>query len=128
MAADNLKAPAIPFSVRFLLTPQPMRVLHCYSGNLYGGIETLLVTLARRRALIPAMEPEFALCYEGRLSGELHAAGAAVHALDAVRFRRPWTVVRARRRLGRLLDERRPEVVVCHACWPQALFGPVVKR
>lgn len=105
-----------------------MRVLHCYSGNLYGGIETLLATLARRRALVPGMEPEFALCYEGRLSDELRAAGAPMHGLEAVRFRRPWTVVRARRRLARLLAERRPEVVVCHACWPQALFGPVVRR
>lgn len=105
-----------------------MRVFHCYSGNLYGGIETLLATLARMRSLAPGMEPEFALCYEGRLSAELRGAGVPVHMLDAVQFRRPWTVLRARRRLARLLGERAPEVVVCHACWPHALCGPVVKR
>ena len=38
-----------------------MRVLHVSSGNLYGGVETLLVTLARERNLAPAMQPEFAL-------------------------------------------------------------------
>ncbi|MBV9770678.1 MAG: hypothetical protein JOZ32_13975, partial [Bryobacterales bacterium] len=48
-----------------------MRVLHISSGNLYGGVETALVALARFRHYSPAMEPEFALSFEGRLSGEL---------------------------------------------------------
>jgi glycosyltransferase involved in cell wall biosynthesis len=104
------------------------RVLHCYAGNLYGGIETLLATLARHRAPAPGMVPEFALCYEGRLADELRATGALVHRLGAVRFRRPWTVVQARRRLARLLAARPPDVVVCHSFWPHALFAPVARR
>ena len=48
-----------------------VRILHLHSGNLYGGVETLLVTLANLRRLCPTMEPHFALCYEGRLSDEL---------------------------------------------------------
>lgn len=105
-----------------------MRVLHCYAGNLYGGIESLLVTLAAHAPLAPDMEPAFALCFEGRLDRELRAIGAEVRSLGAVRFGRPWTIPRARGRLARLLVERRPEVVVCHACWPHALFGPTARR
>jgi glycosyltransferase involved in cell wall biosynthesis len=105
-----------------------MRILHCYSGNLYGGIETLLSTLAHRRAEAPAMVPEFVLCYEGRLGEELRSNGVVVHQLEPVRFRRPWTVLQARRRLAQILDIRPPDVVVCHACWPHALFGPVARR
>jgi glycosyltransferase involved in cell wall biosynthesis len=105
-----------------------MRVLHCYSGNLYGGIETLLSTLAHRRAEVPAMVPEFVLCYEGRLGEELRSAGVVVHQLDPVQFRRPWTVLKARRRLARILSVQPPDVAVSHACWPHALFGPVVRR
>jgi glycosyltransferase involved in cell wall biosynthesis len=105
-----------------------MRVLHVNAGNLYGGIENLLVTLARLRHLCPEMEPQFALCFEGRLSGELRDAGAAVHLLGAVRVSRPWTVWLARRRLGRLLERVRPDVVVCHGCWPHALFAKVARR
>ena len=74
------------------------------------------------------MDPEFVLCYEGRLGEELRSAGAVVHQLEPVRFRRPWTVLQARRRLAQVLDIRPPDVVVCHACWPHALFGPVVRR
>ncbi len=43
-----------------------MRVLHVYSGNLYGGVETLLVTLARHRDLCPEMEPHFAIRHKLR--------------------------------------------------------------
>src|SRR5439155_200029 len=37
--------------------PGRMKILHVYSGNLYGGIETVLVTLARHRALSPELTP-----------------------------------------------------------------------
>ncbi len=46
-----------------------MRVLHVSAGNLYGGLETVLVTLARCRALSPELECEFALCFAGRARG-----------------------------------------------------------
>ena len=83
-----------------------MRVLHIAPGNLYGGVETLLVTLARFRDLCPSMEPEFAVCFEGRLSEELAAAGVPVHCLGAVRVRNPLTALRARASLSGLLRRR----------------------
>ena len=52
-----------------------IRLLHVHSGNLYGGIETLLVTLVRA-AETGELESRFALCFDNRLSTELHAAGA----------------------------------------------------
>src|SRR5437868_946306 len=105
-----------------------MRVLHVNSGNLFGGIETLLVTLARWRSLCPAMEPEFALCFEGRTSEELRQTGALVHPLGAARISRPWTVWRARRALARVLADGRYDVVISHGSWNHALFGPVARR
>ena len=48
--------------------------------------------------------------------------------LEPVTFRRPWTVWRGRRGLRRLLASRSFDIVVCHCCWPHALFGPVVRR
>jgi glycosyltransferase involved in cell wall biosynthesis len=105
-----------------------MRVLHVYGGNLYGGIETLLVTMARLRTLCPALEPEMALCFDGRLSAELRATGMPVHRLPEVRASRLQTVVRARRQLAALLARGRFECVICHAAWSQALLGPAVRR
>lgn len=104
-----------------------MRVLYVHSGNLYGGVETLLVTLARHRDLCPAMEPNYALCFEGRLSEELAAADAPVHLLGNVRISRPWTLRQARRGLDDLLRREQFDVVVCHSAWSQAIFGPVVR-
>jgi glycosyltransferase involved in cell wall biosynthesis len=105
-----------------------MRVLHVYGGNLYGGIETLLVTMARLRALCPALEPEMALCFDGRLSAELRATGTPVHRLPEVRASRLLTVARARRALAALLAQGRFDCVICHAAWSQALLGPAVVR
>ena len=76
-----------------------MRVLHIVSGRLYGGVETALVTMARYRLLCPEVEPEFAVCFDGRLRDELTAAGAPVHMLGEVRVRHPLSIFRARRRL-----------------------------
>ncbi len=104
-----------------------MKVLHLYSGNLFGGVETLLVTLAKQRSVCPQMQPHFALCFEGRLATELRAAGVDVHMLGKVRSSRPWTVWLARRQLDRLLRQERFDAVICHACWPQAIFGSVVR-
>jgi glycosyltransferase involved in cell wall biosynthesis len=102
------------------------RVLHINSGNLYGGVETILATLARLRDLCPGMETQFALCHEGRLSRELEAAGAPVYQLGAVRISRPWTVWNARRALRRLLASEEFDMVICHMPWSLAVCGPAV--
>jgi len=104
-----------------------LRVLHVDSGNLFGGVETILVTLARLRARRPSIEPHYAVCVEGRLSQELNAAGAPVHVLGGVRISRPWTVHGARRNLRALLRRERFDVVVCHMPWSLAVFGPAVR-
>lgn len=103
-----------------------MKVLHLYSGNLFGGVETLLVTLAQARSLCPQMQPHFALCFEGRLAAELRATGLDIHMLGTVRFSQPWSVWKARRQLNQLLKQHF-DVVICHSCWPQAIFGPVIR-
>ena len=103
------------------------RVLHLYAGNLYGGIERLLDTLARLRHLAPDMEPEFGLCFRGRMWDELATAGMPLHDLGAVRISRPWTVLRARRTLKAVLKQRQYDAVVCHACWPHVVFAPAVR-
>jgi glycosyltransferase involved in cell wall biosynthesis len=105
-----------------------LRVLHVHSGNLYGGVETFLTTLAREAAVAPRMTSSFALCFEGRLSDELRAHGCQPHLLGAARASRPHTIWRARRSLIRLLARQRVDVVVCHQAWPYAIFGPVIRR
>jgi len=105
-----------------------MRVLHVYSGNLFGGIEAMLLAIARQPAACADLESEFALCFEGRLSRELTAAGGRVHQLAEVRVSRPQTVHRARRALAALVASGRFDRVICHASWSHAIFGGLVRR
>ena len=105
-----------------------MRVLHIDAGNLYGGVQTLLFTLARYRHLCPDMTPEFALCFDGRVERELIGQGVPFHDLGQVRIRYPFSVWRARRRLQEILASGRFDAVVCHNIWPQVIFGPTVRR
>jgi glycosyltransferase involved in cell wall biosynthesis len=105
-----------------------MRVLHVSAGNLYGGLETVLVTLALCRGLSTDLESEFAVCFAGRAEDELRAAGATVHRLGEVRVRWPLSILRARRALRSLIDQRGFDTVICHSPWTQAIFGPVVRK
>jgi glycosyltransferase involved in cell wall biosynthesis len=101
----------------------PGRILHLAAGNLYGGVETFLVTLARtpRR-----LEHRFALFFEGRLAEELRREGAPVELLGPARLGRPWTLVGPQWRLRRLLNNWRPELVLVHSPWLKAAAGPAL--
>ncbi len=104
-----------------------MQVLHIVSGRLFGGVETMLVTVARCRLACPTMKPEFALCYGGRLKEELVGSGVPVHMLGEARARNPLSVLRARRQLRKLLTERSADIVICHMPWAEAMFGGVAR-
>lgn len=105
-----------------------MRLLHLGVGNMYGGIESMLTTLARGRHLCPELHQEFALCFPGQLRDNLERTGVPVHDLGPVRFSRPWQVWRARQRLRRALKETRPDVVLAHGSWVYALGAPTAQR
>lgn len=101
------------------------RALHIAAGNLYGGIERILVEIAKARG---GWRHEFAVCFDGRLSHELDGAGVDRHLLGEARFSRPWSIWRARRRLASLCSSSRYRAIVCHAPWPYALAAPVIDR
>jgi glycosyltransferase involved in cell wall biosynthesis len=105
----------------------PMRVLYVYTGNMYGGVEALLTTLARYRDACPGLEPHYAACWAGRSTAELEGAGATVHILGGARGRDPLSILRVRRALRDVLRREPYDVVVCHSAWTQAIFGPVVR-
>ena len=105
-----------------------MRVLHVYGGTLFGGIETMLVTIARQQSLCPSLSHEFALSGDGPIGSALAAAGGVVHRLPTARASRPFTVWRARRALARLLRTQGFDRVICHAAWPYAVFGRAVRQ
>jgi len=98
-----------------------MRVLHVAAGNLYGGVERVLVAIASGPT---SWRHEFALCFDGRLREELQERGASCHMLGEVRFSRPTTAWRARRRLSALCAASHVDVIVCHSPWAFGLAAP----
>jgi glycosyltransferase involved in cell wall biosynthesis len=104
-----------------------VRVLHIYSGNLFGGIESILVSLARV-GHTAGVSHEFALCFDARLAQQLRDNDAVVHLLAPVRASRPQTIRRARRRVASVLDKQRADICILHAPWSQALFARVVRQ
>ncbi len=104
-----------------------MKVLHLNPGNLFGGIEIFLLSLLRSRFLCPGMVPAVGVCFESKPAEEYRKTGVPVHVLGNVRFSRPWTILRARRALARVLAGANYDVVICHENWTHALFAPVVR-
>ena len=100
------------------------KILHIGVGNVYGGVETVMTTLARHRDLCPDSELEFALCFDGRQAAALRAAGATVHLIRDPRIRTFW---RARRHLRDILRERQIDGAVLHAPWIYTLLAPAVR-
>ncbi|MEI9939922.1 MAG: glycosyltransferase [Pseudomonadota bacterium] len=103
-----------------------LKVLHVYSGNLFGGVERMLISLATLDAAQD--RPHFALCFEGRLSHALQAEGATVAFLGPVRLRNPFSAMRARRALAHVLSAGNLDAVVCHSVWTYCIFASVVAR
>lgn len=102
-------------------------MLHIHSGNLYGGVETMLLALARHTHLDSATEHEFALSFDSRIAAELRESDAVVHLLGEARTRHPLSVRRARQRLRDLLARRNFDAAICHMSWAQAMFAPAVR-
>lgn len=107
---------------------RPLRVLHLYAGNLFGGVERFLLNLVRWQSMTPTVEHQIALCFEGRLAMELRAIGTEPIMLTEVRFSRPWTVWRARKLLRDLVARARFDLAATHSGWLHALFAPVLRQ
>lgn len=103
-----------------------MTVLHVHSGNLFGGVERMLQTLAPASAGLSPVASSYALCFEGAVAEALRGEGGTVHDLGTVRARRPDEIRRARRVLRRVLESHHPTVAMVHSAWSQAIFGPAV--
>ena len=102
----------------------PLDLLHVHSGNLFGGVERMLQTLATANPV--PVSSRFALCFEGDTAATLARAGARLDWLGPVQIRRPDQVIRARWRLRGLLKQSRPDAVIVHSSWSQAIFGSTV--
>ncbi|MGH7282613.1 MAG: glycosyltransferase [Polyangiaceae bacterium] len=98
-----------------------MRLLHVHSGNLFGGVETMLLGL--KKAEPPELVQSYALCWQARFADELAALRADIARLPPVHLRNPLQVLRARAALRKILRDDRPDVIAFHSGWSQLVFA-----
>jgi len=108
--------------------PKPIKVLHLASGNLYGGIEKILTTLAKNQACSPDMIQEFAVCFYGRLRNELLEAKATVHDIGSFRYSRPWSLLPVRKKLKKILKAGGYDAVIFYGSWQYVALGETAKK
>jgi glycosyltransferase involved in cell wall biosynthesis len=107
---------------------QPLRVLHIFSGNMYGGVERMLQTLAECKSECPETETSFAYCFEGKLSAELGKRGESIYHLGEAHARWLPSVWRVRMALRRVLAKQDLDCVITHSPWGQGIFGPAIQK
>jgi glycosyltransferase involved in cell wall biosynthesis len=105
----------------------PLRILHLHSGNMIGGIESALQTIAAFAHTCPQLQQEFALAFDGAFAERLRSAAGCVHLLPTVQLRNPVSVIRSRRALLRLLRQRHFDAVISHSPWCQVVYTPAVR-
>jgi glycosyltransferase involved in cell wall biosynthesis len=108
--------------------PLTLKVLHVHSGNMIGGVETVLLTFAEFANTCPEFRQEFALVFDGPFAERLRAMGATVHILPEVQLRNPFSVLRSRRQLRQLMAGKKYQAVISHSPWCQVVFAAVAKR
>ncbi len=109
-----------------MTAPKKLRALHINSGNMLGGVESVLLTLAEFASTCPDFEQEFALAFEGRFADSLRAAGAKVHILPEAQLRNPLSVRRSREALRKILTSGGFDCVISHSTWCQVVFASTV--
>jgi glycosyltransferase involved in cell wall biosynthesis len=91
-----------------------VKVLHISADALVGGVESLLITLARGKTIDPTAVHDFAFTATGPALDALRNAGARVHYLGGVSPKRPRDFYLARRRLKEACREHGYDVAVFH--------------
>ena len=108
--------------------PKKLRVLHLHSGNMLGGVESVLLTFSEFATVCPDFEQEFALAFEEPFAKQLRATAATVHILPEAQLRNPLSVRRSRHALRELLHNRQFHCVISHSPWCQVVFALAVRR
>ena len=98
-----------------------MRLLHVTGGDVYGGIERMIATLASTEA--PGVRQCVAASPGNRLWAELARLDVDVTPLPFARASRPLSVMAGRRAFSSLLQACKPDAVIFHGSWTHAMFA-----
>lgn len=106
-----------------------MKIVYFYTGNVFGGVEKLLIDLFDYQCVLEPGELEsvFVLCYEGYLSKKLQERGATVEIIPTPHLKHPWTLIQTFFRLRKILNKYGAQIIVSHEIWNHVVAWPVEK-
>lgn len=106
-----------------------MKIIYFYTGNVFGGVEKLLIDLFEYQSVLEPGELDavFVLCYEGYLSHQLQARGATVEIIPTPRLKHPWTLIGTFFHFKKILDKYDTNIIVSHEIWNHAVAWPIEK-
>ncbi len=105
-----------------------MKVTHFYSGNLFGGLEKLLIYLKEFNQYAPELEQKFFLCFEGTLSKNLRAIQATVEVIGKnSSLKNPISFISTGISILKYIKREKPDVFICHHFWAYAMAVLFVK-
>ncbi len=105
-----------------------MKILHLTAGAMFGGVESLALTLTQAKEYGSGLVSHFGVCFEGELTQRLSERRVPWRNLGVVSWSRPWTMWKANQRLREWIQSEKFDAFVCHSCWPHAIFSRTLRR
>jgi glycosyltransferase involved in cell wall biosynthesis len=104
-----------------------IKVIHFGAGNLFGGIEVMLVTLAKYQYQIPGLNQKFAFFFEGKAAFRIQSHGCPVKIFPETKLRKITAVLKVQKLIKEYLLDERPEIVIVHGQWVHFIVAKVAK-
>lgn len=101
--------------------------LHLCSGKLFGGIEKMLLTIAKNQQQKNSLpRHQLVYCNKGIFSANLESFDKSVHCVGPTKIRNPISLIKSQIRFSQLIDKIKPSLVVLHDSWAQLIFGKTI--
>ncbi len=102
--------------------------MHFGAGNLFGGIEVMLVTMAKFQGECAELDQEFAFFFEGKVSTQIRSLGFQVRIFPETKIKNLVQVFKTQRLIRKYLEEKKPDALVVHGQWVHFLVAGVAKK
>ncbi len=104
------------------------KVIHFGAGNLFGGIEVMLVTMAKFQGECAELDQEFAFFFEGKVSSQIRSLGFQVKIFPETKIKNLVQVFKTQRLIRKYLEDKKPDALVVHGQWVHFLVAGVAKK
>lgn len=107
---------------------QKIKVIHFGAGNLFGGVEVMLITMAKYQQQCPRLDQSFAFFFDGKVANRIQKHGCRVKLFPETKIKNIFNVLRTQKAIRDHLISERPDLVVVHGQWVHFIVAGVAKN